>query len=205
MSLYKEIFTKEQIKLLPLIKEFSNDFILVGGTAIALHLRHRHSIDFDLFSYGDFDNRKIRRKISRYAKINEIYVDESGEYTLMANNVKITFYNYPYKIKSLVRLDKIIKIPDLLTLAAMKAFALGRRARWKDYVDLYFMMKNHCSIREISKKGNETFGNEFNERIFREALAYFKDIDYTEKIIYMKGFETEDAVIKKELTDFSLS
>jgi len=204
MPLYKEILTKEQIKLLPLIKEFSNDFVLVGGTAIALHIGHRHSIDFDLFSYDYFDNRKIKRKISHSIKINEIYVDESGEYTLMVNNVKITFYNFPYKIKSLVRLDKIIKIPDLLTLAAMKSFALGRRARWKDYVDLYFIMKDYYSFGEISKKGNEIFGDEFNERIFRGALAYFKDVDYSEKIIYMKGFKVKEEKVKKELIEFSL-
>ena len=47
--MHKEIFTKEQTDLLPLIKEFSKDFILVGGTAIALHIGHRQSIDFDLF------------------------------------------------------------------------------------------------------------------------------------------------------------
>ena len=46
--MHKEILTKEQLELLPTIKFFSKDFGLVGGTAIALHIGHRHSIDFDL-------------------------------------------------------------------------------------------------------------------------------------------------------------
>ena len=202
--MHKEIFTKEQQELLPLIKEFSKDFILVGGTAIALHIGHRQSIDFDLFSYGEFNNKKVKRKIIKYRKIDKTYRSETGEYTLMVNGVKITFYDFPYKIKSSAHLDKKIRLPDLLTLAAMKAFALGNRGKWKDYVDLYFIIKDHYSLDEISKKGKEVFGGEFNERIFREALSYFDDINYSEEVVYMKGFEASDAKVKKALIEFSL-
>lgn len=100
--------------------------------------------------------------------------------------------------------DNIIKLPDLLTLAAMKAFALGRRAKWKDYVDLYFIFKAHHTISEITMRGVEIFGNEFNEKIFRVQLAYFEDIDYSETISYKKGFSTDDEIIKKALVEFSL-
>ncbi|MEK7627106.1 MAG: hypothetical protein AAB397_00805, partial [Patescibacteria group bacterium] len=94
---------------------------------------------------------------------------------------------------------------DLLTLASMKAFALGRRAKWKDYVDLYFIIKDHFLINEIVKKANKIFGHEFNEKIFRTQLAYFEDINYSEEIIFKKGFETDDKVIKNSLIDFSLN
>lgn len=202
--MHKEVLTKEQIDLLPLIKEFGNDFILVGGTAIALHIGHRRSIDFDLFSYGEFNNAKIKKKILRYRKINKTYINEAGEYTLMINNVKMTFYSFPHKIKTSARLDKKIRLPDLITLAAMKAFALGNRGKWKDYVDLYFILKNYYSLDEISKKGAEVFGGEFNGRIFREALSYFNDVNYSEEVIYMKGYKVSDIKIKKALTEFSL-
>ncbi len=202
--MHKEILTKEQQELLPLIKEFSKDFILVGGTAIALHIGHRQSIDFDLFSYGEFNNKKVKRKILRYRKIDKTYRSETGEYTLMVNGVKITFYDFPYKIKSPIHLDKKIQLPDLLTLAAMKAFALGNRGKWKDYVDLYFIIKDHYSLDEISKKADDIFGGEFNERIFREALSYFDDVNYSEEVIYMKGFAVPDKTVKKALIEFSL-
>jgi len=64
-KLHKEILTKEQIGLLHLVKLFNKDFGLVGGTAIALHIGHRESIDFDLFSIEEFENGKIRKKIVR--------------------------------------------------------------------------------------------------------------------------------------------
>lgn len=48
-------------------------------------------------------------------------------------------------------------MPDLLTLSAMKAFALGRRAKWKDYVDMYFILRDHYDIHTVSSKAQEIF------------------------------------------------
>ncbi len=96
-------------------------------------------------------------------------------------------------------------MPDLLILGAMKLHALGRRAKWKDYVDLYFILKDFHSINEVTKKATELFGNEFNEKIIREQLSCFDDIDYRQKVNYKKGFETDEETIKKALTEFSLA
>jgi len=202
--MHKEILTETQSKLLPIVKLFAGDFGLVGGTAIALHLGHRESIDYDLFTFDEFLNQKIRRKISQVAKIDAIFRDETGQFTLTVNNVRFTFFQFPYKINYSESLDDIIKMPDLLTLAALKAFALGRRAKWKDYVDMYFVLKANHTVSEITTKGLEVFGNEFNEKIFRTQLAYFEDIDYSEQIIYKDGFRVDDEIIKKALVEFSL-
>lgn len=202
--MHKEILLPKQFALLNIVELFSDNFGLVGGTAIALHLGHRESIDFDLFSFDEFVNQKIRRKISRKTKIDTIVRDETGQYTLMIDGVRFAFFQFPYELIYSESLDNIIKLPDLLTLAAMKAFALGRRAKWKDYVDLYFILKANHTIAEITSKGVEIFGNEFNEKIFRVQLAYFNDIDYSEQIIYKDGFFVDDETIKKELIGFSL-
>ena len=202
--MHKEILTPAQADLLSLVKLFSNTFGLVGGTAIALHVGHRESIDYDLFTFDAFDNRKIRRKILGAATIDSVLRDEDGQFTLVINDVRFTFFQFPYKIVFSESLDDIVKLPDLLTLAAMKAFALGRRAKWKDYVDLYFILKAHHTISEITAKGVEIFGNEFNEKIFRVQLAYFEDIDYSEQVIYTRGYATDDDTIKKALVEYSL-
>lgn len=86
----------------------------------------------------------------------------------------------------------------------MKSLALGGRNRWKDYIDLYFIIKDHFSVEEISKKSRQIFGGEFNEKLFRAQLSYFADIDYTEKVEFLKGFEINDETVKKQLTDFAL-
>ncbi|MBI4993016.1 MAG: nucleotidyl transferase AbiEii/AbiGii toxin family protein [Candidatus Magasanikbacteria bacterium] len=200
----KEIFTHAQLKLLPTVKLFAKKFGLVGGTAIALHLGHRESIDFDLFRFEEFSNYSIKTKIAKHQAIDTILVNKKGEYTFLIDGVKFTFFQFPYKINFSESFESVLKLPDILTLAAMKAFALGRRAKWKDYVDLYFILKTKHTISEITAKGREIFGNEFNEKIFRVQLAYFVDIDYSEQIIYKKGFSTADEIIKKALARFSL-
>ena len=200
----KEILTKNQSKLLSIVKLFSKKFGLVGGTAIALHLGHRESIDFDLFSFNEFNNYSIKTKITKNLTIDEVLVNKKGEYTFLINKVKFTFFQFPYKINSSESFGHIIKLPDILTLAAMKAFALGRRAKWKDYVDLYFILKAKHTISQITARGVGIFGNEFNEKIFRTQLAYFEDIDYSEQIIYKNEFSINDEIIRKSLVEFSL-
>ena len=188
-----------------MLELFSKNFGLVGGTAIALYIGHRRSIDFDLFTDKEFRNRDILNRISKSFKIDMVVANRPEELTIIIKGVRFTFFRYPYKIDYSKEFDNIIKLPDLLTLAAMKAFALGMRAKWKDYVDLYFILKNHYSIDEIIKKAKKIFGNGFNEKLFRSQLAYFKDIDYKEEIIYLKHYKIDDKAIKKELIGFSLS
>jgi len=203
--MHKEILTRNQSELLPLLEDFSKNFGLVGGTAIALHIGHRRSVDFDLFSDKKFNNQSIVRKIERTMKIDKIIVNKLDELTFTLKGVKFTFFNYPYKISYSKRLGSRIKLPDLLTLTAMKAFALGMRAKWKDYVDLYFVIKNYYSIGEISKKCEKIFGSHFNEKLFREQLVYFKGINYSEEVEFLPSFAVSDKEIKKALVEFSLS
>ena len=205
VTLHPEILTKEQKELLPLVKKFYKDFGLVGGSAIALHIGHRESIDFDLFSFEKFKNINIKKRILRSKKIDKVIRDESEQFTFIINGVLFTFFRYPFEINYEVNFNQILKMPSLLTLAAMKIFALGRRAKWKDYVDLYFIIKDFHSFSEIIKRAENIFGNEFNEKICREQLAYFEDISYSEEVRYLKGFEVSDKIIKKELINFSLS
>ncbi|MBU4142519.1 hypothetical protein KJ590_00765, partial [Patescibacteria group bacterium] len=60
-------------------------------------------------------------------------------------------------------------------------------------------------IKEICEKAQEIFGKEFNEKLFRTQLAYFADINYSEAIIFMPGFEVNDEKIKQELIEASLN
>lgn len=204
--MHKEILSKEQIEILTLISKFSRSFGMVGGTAVAIQIGHRRSIDFDLFSYKKFQNTTIKKRIfSSKFPIQKTIVNKEGEYTFMINDVKVTFFQFPYEINFNKRFEDIIRIPDLLTLAAMKAFALGQRNKWKDYVDLCFIMEKYHGISGIIKQAEKMFGTEFNEKLFRNQLAYFKDINYSEEIEYLKGFELSKKEIKERLVGFSLS
>jgi len=188
--------------MLPLIKSFSDKFYLVGGTAFALQLGHRRSIDFDLFSYGKVPKSAINRKMNKHVpNFTKLYEDEA-EYSIIINTIKTTFYNFPFKIPATESLDQTITMPDILTLSAMKAYALGHRSKWKDYVDLYFAFKTY-SLDQVSKQARILFGGEFNERLFRSQVSYFDDIDYREQVEFMPGFEVSMDDIKSALVDIS--
>lgn len=199
-----EILTGDQIKLLSIVKTFSKKFGLVGGTAIGLHLGHRESIDFDLFSYDAFNNSAIKAKIIQQVPISQILVNRAGEFTFLIKGVKFTFFQFPHRIHFSESFDRIIQLPNILTLAAMKAYALGQRAKWKDYVDLYFILKAHHTVGEITAHGKTLFSDEFNEKIFRTQLAYFQDMNYAEQVIFKPGFAVDDEIIKQALIEFSL-
>lgn len=201
--MHPDILTKTQADLLPLIKRFSPSFYLVGGTALALQLGHRRSLDFDLFTNRPFDNLRLRSLIKKHHTINRTLIETKTESTLFVDNIKITFYTYLYPIKHLVNFSKIITLPDPLTIAAMKAFALGHRAKWKDYVDIFFIFQSF-SFKKVIAKTVSIYKNEFDEKLFREQLAYHQDLDYSEPIDYMPGFSINDKIIKQKLLAISL-
>lgn len=196
--MYRKILSKEQIELLDLIKEFKERYYMAGGTAIALQIGHRRSLDFDLFTDKSLDTLRIGRIIKRMGYRVEATLEESREeLTVIINGVKITFLEYPFRILHEVNFDNIITMPDILTLSAMKAYSLGRRSKWKDYVDLYFVLKDYFSVSEVAARAREIFGGEFNERLFRSQLCFFEDIDYSESVDFV-----DEAIDNTTIKDF---
>jgi hypothetical protein len=118
----------------------------------------------------------------------------------MINNVKLTFFSYPYPVLHPIKVDSFFTIPTLLSLAAMKAFALGRRAKWKDYVDLYFILHDHFTVNDICREAELIFSHQFSEKLFRQQLAFHKDIDYTEPVEFLV-LAVPDIEIKEFLID----
>ncbi len=203
--MYKHVLTQQQIELLPLIKEFAKEFYLVGGTAVALHIGHRRSIDFDLFTNRDIKRKRIKRFIEKHQfPTTDILYEAYDQLHVVVNSVKMTFFHFPHHIEHPIEFEEIIQIPSLMNLAAMKAYALGGRAKWKDYVDLYFLLKDYCNLQEISHQAKDIFGSFFNEKLFREQLAYFKDIDYRENVEFV-GTEISEDEIKEFLTEVALT
>ena len=203
--MHLDILTNKQNELLPFISDFKRSFYLVGGTAIALHIGHRRSIDFDLFTAKSIKKLFIKRKVFEQPYNKQTIFDDIDQLHFFINDVKTTFFYFPYPVIHKEMLKDIISLPSLLTLSAMKAFALGRRAKWKDYVDLYFIIKDHYSIKEISSEAKNIFGEMFSEKLFCEQLAYHDDIDYTESVEFLDGFNVEESELKSFLIDKSLS
>ncbi len=202
--MFKEVLTKSQENLFPMIRNFGKKYYLAGGTAIAPQIGHRRSIDFDLFSARQLDTFKTIAVIKKEGyKIEAMLEETPEELTIVIEGVKVTFLEYPFNIKPVTMLDDIIAMPDLLSLAAMKAYTLGRRSKWKDYVDLYFIVKDHFSLKNISEKAKKIFEGGFNERLFREQLCFYEDINFSEKIEYVKN-SVKDEEIKEFLSNAAI-
>ena len=204
-SMHLEILSKEQHDLLPFIKKYSKNYYLVGGTAIALHLGHRGSIDFDLFTDVKVNVLSLKRQVLESGFSSNIIVQKSDQIHFIVNNVKLTFFEFPFYIEAPIYYDNFFRIPDLLTLAAMKAFALGGRGKWKDYVDLYFILKKGYSITDICSKAKELFTDVFNPVLFSKQLCYFDDISFDEQVEFMPGFEVSEKEVKEFLIDAALT
>ncbi len=203
--MHKEVLTSQQIDILPLLEIFSKDYFLVGGTAIALHIGHRRSIDFDLFTPHDIKRQQIRNIIEKQNyPIGNILFEDFEQIHLVVNFVKLTFFKYQYDLPHDEVFGNIISIPNLLDLAAMKAYALGGRGKWKDYVDLYFILKDHFSLEEISNRAKQLYKSFFNAKLFREQLAYYTDIDYSESVDYLVSSPPTDKMIKNFLMDIAI-
>lgn len=207
-KVYLNILSQNQKDLLPLIKQYQADYYLVGRTAIALLLGHRESIDFDLFTYKNKNQLKAREYLQKKTKDAIISIFEGKDQAhFIINGVKITFFNFPHLIP-VQKMMEGIKMPDLLTLASMKAFALGGRAKWKDYVDLYFVLNNGITLEDIVAKAGELFNSEhstlFNYRNFMEQLMYYDDVSYEEEVIYVGKERPTNEEIKQYLTKISI-
>lgn len=195
--MHKEILNADQLELLALVTDFKPEFFLVGGTAIALHIGHRRSNDFDLFKNGALRHKKILDIVKAHGFPVQVTRRVSEQLNLTVRQVKFKFFDYPFPVKPVCAFEDVIELPDILTLAAMKAYALGRRSKWKDYVDLYFIIRNCHSIEEISAKACAIFGELFSEKMFRAQLSFFDDIDFTESLEYLPP-----AIPESEIREF---
>lgn len=203
-AMHHDVLDPKQRELLPLIISFAPQFYLVGGTALALQYGHRQSIDFDLFSDTAFDNQAVRNKVRRKYRIEQTIANHRGELTIVVGSVRCTWYTYPYRVPHPVVFVHELSMPDPLTIGAMKAFALGQRAKWKDYVDLYFIFHRH-TLAEVVGKAKTMYQQEFEEKLFREQLAFHKDINYSEAVSFMQGYEVPNDTILKFLLEISVS
>jgi len=184
--MYLEALKSKQREVFKKLSNFS-EFYLTGGTALALQIGHRISLDFDLFSEKKLPTtllRKIRR-VFREFKIVVIF-KHSEQISVLINGTKVDFVKY--KFPPLLKLIKFkgIKMAQVPEIGAMKAYALSYRATFKDYIDLYFILKNkHSTLNRIKEIGEKKYGTDFNFRLFLEQLIYLKDVK-EEKIEFLK-------------------
>jgi len=196
--MFFEAITSEQKKIFDRLKNFP-EYYLVGGTALALQIGHRTSIDFDLFSAEEMPPgflNKVKR-IFKGFKIKTI-INLSEQLSIETNNTKIDFVKYPYPLIFKLKTCQGIKLLSIPEIAATKAFTVGRRITFKDYIDLYFILKKKfISLQKIINICEKKYKGEFNDRLFLEQLVYSEDVEEV-PIQFLK----KSIISKEEIAEF---
>ena len=181
--IYFDILPKEQKEIyskLSFLKELG--FVLFGGTAIALQLGHRESIDFDFFNASDIDDLKQIILNSRDIPHKEIIQNEPNALSLITQNgVKLSFFGGLdfVNLSDVIQTDDgVLLLADLNTLLATKLKVINDRAEYKDYKDIVEILKiHHMTLGKGLQTFNEFYHNEIPEFQILKGLQYFEDGD----------------------------
>jgi Nucleotidyl transferase AbiEii toxin, Type IV TA system len=171
------IIAPQTLTLIQEIQGFAelNDFSLVGGTALALQIGHRNSIDIDLFCTAAFDTAAIIRLLSSRYTVKEIFRRENTLISLV-NNIKTDFIRHDYPLLQPPIATEGIRMLGLPDITAMKVHAIIQSGkRLKDFIDIYYLLERFSMEQVLGFfTAKYTYSNEM---VALKALTYFEDID----------------------------
>jgi hypothetical protein len=156
-------------------------FILCGGTAVALHLAHRTSVDFDFVAESEFDPDTLYETVpllrgsttlQKSANTLSCLVDRGGPVQLsFFGTPTIRFVKSPHQAS-----DTQLNVASLVDLAGMKAAVVQKRAEAKDYLDLDAIVRlGSVDLATALAAGRAIYGSSFNPAITLKSLCYFGD------------------------------
>ncbi len=181
-SLKFEFLSAGQSRLWDEFVGVPTEFTLYGGTALALHLGHRASLDFDFFGGSAFNPADVYARIPFLVGAEIIQQKESTLTCLVSRGepVRVSFFGVPL-IRRVgephVSIDNRLKIASLLDLAGTKAAVVQQRAQAKDYFDLDAILGAGIRLSSALSSAAAIYGPSFNPQITLKALCYFDDGD----------------------------
>jgi len=181
LSPHLEILPAAQKQLWIELSAVPDEFTLYGGTALALHLGHRYSVDFDLFGSRAIDLERLESEIPFLAGA-EIVQRERNTLSAIVDRgapVKVSFFGVPKLPRLAAPLmvkDNGLKVASLLDLAGTKASVIQVRAEAKDYIDMDALMQfGRIGLPLALAAAQRLYGVSFNPEITLKALSYFDD------------------------------
>lgn len=151
-----------------------NSFYLVGGTALALRLGHRRSLDIDLFTHTPFDAERVREWIVRHTVASEL---ETGENLVRCfiDGIKVDILAHQYPLLDTIEDADGIRVAGLCDIAAMKLNAVANRGARKDFWDIAALLAHYTLDQMLAFYGRKyPSGNRWQ---VLKSLAYFDDAD----------------------------
>lgn len=170
-----------EARTLDLIQRLMNEerlenFRLVGGTALALCIGHRISIDIDLFSVDDFSSSELRVYLESKYSTDRFTAIRNGLFGFI-EDIKIDLITHNYAWLMPATVYQGIRMASLQDICAMKVHAIVQNgSRLKDFVDLYHLLESF-TFNEIVNYYVAKYPDT-NATLASNALGYFSDIDF---------------------------
>jgi len=176
-----DILPPPQRRLWDELAEVPPEFVLYGGTAIALHLGHRESVDFDFFGNKPLDPGQLVPAIPFLANAT-VTQREPNTFSCNVDRggvVKLSFFGLPGIPRlspPLIASDNGLQVASILDLAAAKASVVQQRAEAKDYIDIDALLTDgRVDLPSALAAARAVHGTGFNPQSTLKALCYFDD------------------------------
>lgn len=185
MELHYSILDEKRLAILPKLK-FAKErgFYLAGGTALALQIGHRDSIDFDFFCSTSFATEELFSIIQDHFPGQSLVQIQNEENTLeiiIDETIRLSFMSYRYPLIAPLIVAEFFDVAALIDIGCMKLSAITSRTAYKDYVDLYFILQSVSLIALIDSL--KTKLPTLEPMLALKSLVYFDDI-VQEEILY---------------------
>jgi len=150
-------------------------FYMAGGTALALQIGHRTSLDFDFYTRKKFNNKELLRELEKNFKTATLI--ETAEQTLIVkiNGVEVSFFHYPYPLTYPPLKIEGVYLASKEDIAAMKIIAISDRGTRRDFIDIYFLLKEF-PLEKIFEFIKKKYPN-FNIYVGLRGLTFFADAE----------------------------
>jgi Nucleotidyl transferase AbiEii toxin, Type IV TA system len=195
-----EILDQKRQALLPTIVAVGDSFYLAGGTALALQLGHRDSVDFDFFTNTDIDTVQLWHYITKVLPGHNLTKtqDETNTLSLVIDNeVRLSFFGYNYPLIEPTISFKGLALASIVDIGCMKLSAITSRSTLKDYVDLHLILQQ-ISLAVLLEGCSRKYPT-LDHALILKSLVYFDDI-MLEPILFMPGFAVTIADIEAQIT-----
>lgn len=185
--MHPECLRSEAACLLPVVAKALQPFspVLAGGTALALQVGHRVSVDFDFFTNDEFDPVAVVQAMQAISVEVQPLKLEPGTAVMIVDGVKVSLFQYPYPFAEPMELFNGTKVAGIVDITGMKLIAIMQCGARRDFVDLYTVLRA-TPFRVVAHNAIQRFGPTLIEPvIIGKALAWFADADAQPDPMYL--------------------
>lgn len=194
--LYKNVLDEGTYSLLKKIMkdDIFCDYFLVGGTALALQIGHRKSVDLDLFTQKDINIEEIKNHLQKNYDF-EVSLESHNTLKGFIDKVQIDFIKYEYRLIDNIIIDdniRMLSIKDIIPMKLVTIYQDGTRI--KDFIDIAYL-SNKYTLNEMIELSKNKYGYD-NTLSILKGITFFDNIDYTDSIMMINKNYSFDKVKK---------